>query len=255
MAAMGPHTSHACWRAGGIDKVALSFMPCCDKSCPMIWIRLAVLVLALAVEAGCTGGGGGSSSPPAVPWEKFRQDLGNNGQAVAGVIKNPGSTPTPDAILWAKTIDPPGSTPSMISASPAIDLNSILYIGSEGGTLAALNLSDGSSAWPSSVRSCSACTILPPSCAPTGDGLGRLTSSPAVYITNNMTNVFVGSEDGSVYAFQFSGNNAPNCLFCFRPTCYEPLMSASFVSSPSFTINSATTNVAGVFIGATLTDL
>ena len=248
---MGPPLSRACWHVHPGDRVALSFAAGCDKSCAMIWMRVAVLALVLAVEAGCTSGGGGSSSPPSVPWEKFRQDLGNTGEGIAGVIKNPGGTPTPVAILWQKNIDN-----SKISASPAISIESQLFIGTEHGTLAALNLSDGSSAWPSNVVSCSACNC------PTSPGLGTLKASPAVYTNNNQTNVLVASEEGSVYGFQFSGNNAPSCVFCLQPACKqspppacgEPPASVSFVSSPSFTINPSTSNISGIFIGATVTD-
>jgi outer membrane protein assembly factor BamB len=229
-------------------QAALSFSVGCDKCCTMTWMRIVVLVLALAVVAGCSGGGGGSSSiPPSASWQKFRHDVGNTGQGGGAVVRNPGSTPTPVAILWSTTLDN-----SPISASPAIGIDNIIFIGSEGGTLAALNPSDGSSTWPSFVSSCDACA-----CPETSGGLGPLISSPAVYTNNfnSQTSVFVGSTNGSLYGFDFTGNNPPACVFCFQPACTDgTLTAASFASSPSFTINPATLNVAAVFIGATVTD-
>jgi outer membrane protein assembly factor BamB len=218
----------------------------------MTRICTIVVGLALAGVMGCSGGGGGSSSiPPSAPWEKFRHDSSNSGQGGGAVVRNPGSIPTPVAILWATTLDN-----SPISASPAIGLGDLLFIGSEGGTLAALNLSNGTSAWPQFVTSCDAC-VATPACPDASPALGPLVSSPAAYTppNNSATGLVVASANGSVYGFQLNGNDAPTCRYCFRPACTDPTVSAaSFVSSPNFTINPATSNVAGIFIGATVTD-
>jgi len=230
----------------------LSFPLRCDKSSTMIWTRVIVLILALALQAGCTGGGSGSTTPTA-SWEKFRHDLGNTGVGIGGVVKNPGGTPTPVSILWSTKID---NNP--ISASPAIGINNTLFVGSEGGILAALNLSDGTSVWPSSVDSCGACPSTSACNPPPDTGLGTLISSPAVYNNNNGTNIAVASKEGNIYAFQFSTNNNPVCVFCFQPACTDSTLPqgahVSFISSPNFTINPNTFNVAGVFIGAVVTD-
>jgi outer membrane protein assembly factor BamB len=216
----------------------------------MTLTRVIVLVLALAAVAGCSGGGGSTPTPPSPAWEKFRHDLSNSGQGSGAVVQTPAGIPAPAGIRWATSIDPTPSgptdpTPSAISASPAVGINSTLYIGSEGGTLAAINPGDGSTLWR--AYSCSACPASSPT--PTAGGqLGALMSSPAVYTNGTHTSVFVGSMNGSLYAFEFDGGNFPVCTVCFQPT------DAAFVSSPTFTINGATANVAGIFVGAKITD-
>jgi outer membrane protein assembly factor BamB len=215
----------------------------------MTLTRVIVLVLALAAVAGCSGGGGSTPTTPGPAWEKFRHDLSNSGQGSGVVVKNPDGIPTSVDILWSTSIDPAPSaptdpTPSAISASPAIGLNGTIFIGSEGGTLAAIN-PDGSTMWK--TDSCSACL-------PRTAQLGALMSSPAVYTNGAHTSVFVGSMNGSLYAFEFDGSNFPVCTVCFQPTDLPTGAVAAFVSSPTFTINGATANVAGIFVGAKITD-
>ena len=81
-------------------------------------------------------------------------------------------------------------------------------------------------------------------------------SSPAVYTLNGQTSIFIGSSTGSVFAFQDTGNNQPICTACFQPKVEDlcsgsdVTITASFVSSPSFTTDPVIATVDGIFIGA-----
>ena len=218
----------------------------------MLVLALGVtLALALGGTAGCSGGGS-VTAPPGPAWEKFRHEINNSGQGSGSVVRNPGGTPTPVVILWSTSLDG-----APISASAAIGQDRTIYVGSEGGTLAALN-SDGTIHWM--MTSCSICPAAAPTPTPsatsttatTTGNLGALISSPATYTNGTHTSVFVGSTNGSLFAFEFDGTNSPTCTVCFQPV--DPPASASFVSSPTFMVNTATANVGGIFVGATVTD-
>ena len=79
--------------------------------------RVLLTMLPLVALAACSGGG---SSPVllTVPWPKFRRDINNSGAGNGSVADNNG------VIKWQTQID---GMP--ISASPAIDANGTLYIG------------------------------------------------------------------------------------------------------------------------------
>ena len=206
--------------------------------------RVLLTMLPLVFVWACSGGGGGSSSTPLASWEKFRHDTGNSGAAGGSIAsKNlkqqsvPVDVPTPPA------------TPAAVSSSPAIAQDGTVYIGSEGGTLAAfdanLNLK-----WRKTF--CEACSD--------SQALGSLISSPAVYTFNGQTSIVIGSSaieagPGSVFAFQDSGSGQPaSCTGCFRPNQADfgsgSDVTASFVSSPSFSTDPVIGNLKGIFIGA-----
>jgi outer membrane protein assembly factor BamB len=207
--------------------------------------RLCLVALPLALLWACSGGGGSTTSAQ-VQWEKFRHDTGNSGAAVGAVATiniTPRSTP-----VDAPT---PPATPGAISSSPAIAEDGTVYVGSEGGTLAAfdanLNLK-----WRKT--SCEACPA-------DSQALGPLISSPAVYTLNGQTSILIGSSassasTGSVFAFQDTGSGQPpTCTACFRPNPADfggsdVSILASFVSSPSFTTDPVIFTINGIFIGA-----
>jgi len=206
--------------------------------------QVLLMMLSLVFVWACSGGGGGSSTTPLATWEKFRHDTGNSGAAGGSIASNnlkqqsvPVDVPTPPA------------TPAAISSSPAIAEDGTVYIGSEGGTLAAfdanLNLK-----WRRTF--CEAC--------PDSQALGSLISSPAVYTFNGQTSIAIGSSaigagSGSVFAFQDSGSGQPaSCTACFRPNQADfgsgSDVTASFVSSPSFSTDPVIGTLNGIFIGA-----
>lgn len=225
-------------------------------------MRSALLILTLlaAIASGCGGGGGGGQSAPAAIWGQFRQNNQRTGSAVGFVSEN-------DAIVDFEVVDLPsldGTGPSAISASPAIDAAGRIYIGTEGGTLASFESGDDvERRW--TVNRCGRC--------PVGQQqLGPLVSSPAVYSyvdTDGVdqTSIFFGSMDNAVFLYHFSKNDpvdADSCEVCFwrddatlteqfRADDAGATVTASFVSSPSFTANLGTGSIAGVFIGATIT--
>jgi outer membrane protein assembly factor BamB len=212
----------------------------CDKSPAMNIVRCTALRLAsrvllptlsLVALWGCSGGGSAASTP-ATSWEKFRHDINNTGQGTGTVATNNHSI---NSVL----VD--AGTPSPISSSPAIALDGTVYVGSEGGTLAAFDARLGVR-WR--ATSCDAC--------PAGQqSLGPLISSPAVYTFGTQTSVLIGSQAGALFVFTDSGTNQPTCTVCFRPGATDSTIeSASFVSSPTFTTNVVTGSIAGVFIGA-----
>jgi outer membrane protein assembly factor BamB len=169
-------------------------------------------------------------------WPQYRHDASHTGQAIGAVASNPGSFkwPTPGILIDG----------SPISASPAIGVGNTIYVGTEGGTLAAVN-SGGTIKW--TATNCSACAGPTPPTTPT-PSLGPLISSPAVYNNphNGNISIFVGSTTGNVYVFTDNGSSA-SCAACFQAGS-----GVSFVSSPIFTFNSSTLVVNGIFIGATV---
>jgi outer membrane protein assembly factor BamB len=197
-------------------------------------------MLPLVFIWACSGGDGGSSSTLSTSWEKFRHDTANSGASEGSIAGNnleqqsvPVDVPTPPA------------TPAAVSSSPAIALDGTVYIGSEGGTLAAfdanLNLK-----WRKTF--CEACP-------PDSQMLGPLISSPAVNTLNGETSIFIGSAAGSVFAFQDDGNGQPTCSACSRwpfgaTPSPGPTPVVQFLSSPSLTTDSVIYVVNGVFIGA-----
>jgi outer membrane protein assembly factor BamB len=201
---------------------------------------LLVAVLG-SVVCACSGSGSSSPSTTISGWEKFRQNPNNTGLAGGSVASNNGHK-------QSVQIDD-GATPSVISSSPAISSDgATVYVASEGGTLAALPRAFGTPRWK--VTACGAC--------PQGQqALGTLLSSPAIYTLtgqsndplNNQTTIFIGSSNGSVFAFQDAGGSQVSCTGCFQPSPGSGA-AVSFLSSPSFTTDSVVGSVNGVFIGA-----
>jgi outer membrane protein assembly factor BamB len=207
----------------------------CDKSHPMKTGCALLAMVPLLCLCACSGGGGGSTPLPPVPaWEKFRHDANNSGEGSGPLANNNGS------IKWMQSID---GTP--ILGSPAIDVNGTLYVGTEGGTFAALDPTTGSILW--SVCSCDdPGGTTPVTCqSGTPSTLGALTSSPAVFAFGSATNFFIGSAaPGAVYVFQNNGTTR-TCVARFQPD-----IASRFISSPTFTINPSTGALSGIFIGA-----
>jgi outer membrane protein assembly factor BamB len=222
------------------DKRGLSFPALCDKCQVQMRIRQAVLTMLPLVFVWACSGGGGSSSTASSPWEKFRHDTINSGAAGGSIASNnlkqqsvPVDMPTPPA------------TPAAISSSPAIAEDGTVYIGSEGGTLAAFD-ANLNVKWRKTF--CEACPA-------DSQALGPLISSPAIYTLNGQTSIFIGSSTGSVFAFQDNGTGQPTCSACSRwpfgaAPSPGPTPVVQFLSSPSFSTDPVVLTVNGVFIGA-----
>ncbi len=208
-------------------------------------IRALAAMVPLLLLCGCTGGGGdGPASFATAAWEKFRHDLSNSGQGNGLVADNNGQ------LKWQTQID---ETP--LSSSPAIGLDGTVYVGTEGGTLAALDATNGSIKW--TVCSCDAPGSSTPLTCPAGTqrSLGALIASPAIHAFNARTNIFIGSASGALYAFQDDGANR-TCTLRFQPAAADfgndATITARFISSPTFVTNTITAAVAGIFVGAAI---
>lgn len=226
--------------------------------------RLRAPIILLAVlTAGCGDSGGGDDTvPPAALWGQFRQNPLRTGMGFGIAQDN-------DAIIDLEIVDELSAEnpfPSAISSSPVIDADSTLYIGSEGGTLAAFEGDDDlNRVW--SVTSCGAC--------PAGNRrLGALVSTPAVHTFddidgNKETDIMVGSMDDAVFLFRSFPDHdrvvdESDCSVCFwrddsalqqqfLAGTQGARVSAEFVSSPTFGVNLGTGLIAGIFIGARIT--
>lgn len=228
----------------------------CDKSRGMNIVRVLSVAIPLVALYACSGGGGSSSSSSFPPWEKFRHDISNSGQGVGDVGTGVRT------VKWALQIDPlptppvSGETPKPISSSPAIAQDGTIYIGTEGGTLAAVN-PNGTLKWRATTCGSPQSTPVAGSenCTIEGQPLGSLVSSAAEYTLNGKTTVLIGSMNGTFFILQDNGSTS-SCTNCFRPNLAEfgPGATAQFVSSPTFTTNSATSTIAGIFVGATIVD-
>jgi outer membrane protein assembly factor BamB len=207
----------------------LSFRAGCDKSGAMNVARVLSVALPLLALCACSGGGGSGSAVASASWPKFRHDSNNTGSS-SGVV----GTGTL-SVTWSVQVD--ASAPRPISSSPAVAQDGTIYVGSEGGTLAAVN-SDGTIKWRAT-----SCANGGTVCGATT--LGALVSSPAVYTLNGETTVMIGSTDGRLFIFQDDGGS-PSC------NCFRPAAAAHFVSSPTFVINPTTLAIEGIFIGATI---
>jgi len=221
-------------------------------------------MLPLVFVWACSGGG--SSSTPSTLWEKFRHDTGNSGAAPGAIATFGVTSITPRSVPVDAPTPPafptPSPTPGAISSSPAIAEDGTVYIGSEGGTLAAfdanLNLKwrkTSCEACPAESQATPGPAALTPTSTPTPLPLGSLISSPAVYTLNGQTSIFIGSITGSVFAFQDNGTGQPTCSACARwpfgaTPSPGPTPVVQFLSSPSFTTDPVLLTVNGVFIGA-----
>ncbi len=214
-----------------------------------------MLLALLTLVTGCSGGGSATVTAVGAAWPKFRHDSSNSGQGVGAVFFNDGQVRGTVSLL--------GQT----SASPAINSDGSLYLGTEsctaqgceavslpscpclpsnGGTLFAIDPDSVQARWATQENS---------TCV--GDRkLGAMTSSPAVYTFDVEANIYVGSENGRVHAFKDTTDaTQPTPVFCFDPTLLaapDGVRKARFTSSPTFTLNSASVTVDGVFIGATV---
>jgi outer membrane protein assembly factor BamB len=223
----------------------------------MHFSRILFVAIFSTIFCACKGGGGSTVSPTAA-WEKFRHDFSNSGQG-GGLVANP--TPGTTLQVWSVLIDPtPPATPAPVSSSPAIALDGTVYVGSEGGTLAAVTRNaDGSLGfrWRETACLCASSPSPPLPCPPHGDQeLGPLVSSPAVSTLNGQTIIFIGSRNGAVFVFLDNGGTQPSSCGYFRPEL--PIgATAEFLSSPSFTedaqlstVPGAFSTINGVFVGA-----
>ena len=227
--------------------MGLSFRVRCDKSGAMYFARALLTILPLTALYACSGGGSSTPSSPVAPWEKFRHDLNNSGQATGSVGANSGTVKSVQVDLDS----------SKISASPAIGLDGRVYVATEGGTLAAFDPTTLAQKW-SVTRGCED-GKRSGNCPPGVRPLGKIISSPAVYTVSSQTSVFVASTNGTFFTFVVGSNDVATCTMCFDPTKPSgPLMtppdpsvtSAAFVSSPAFTTDAVSLNVNGLFIGA-----
>lgn len=219
----------------------------------MLFSRHVTLLAMLTVIAGCSGGDSATVTAVGAAWPKFRHDSSNTGQGVGAVFFNNGEV--------RGTVSLFGQT----SASPAINSDGSLYLGTEsctaqgceavslptcpclpsnGGALFAIDPDSIQARWATQENS---------TCA--GDRkLGAMTSSPAVYTFDVEANIYVGSESGRVHAFKDTTDaTQPTAVFCFDPMLLpasERVSKARFTSSPTYTLNSVSLTVDGVFIGA-----
>lgn len=191
------------------------------------------LLLAFLLVAGvsCSGSDDQPPFPPSAPWPKFRQNVNNTGSAVGPVGQ---TTPT---ILWSVPVDT--ATPGPVSSSPALAADGRIYVGSEGGTLLAVN-GKGQVHWRTNT-----CSLCPPP-------LGALVSSPFVFTQQNVNNVYIASRDGRLLGFQDKGTGA-ECTLCFTATVADStITAATMVASPTATFHPITGQVTGIFITATV---
>jgi outer membrane protein assembly factor BamB len=220
--------------------------------------RLYRIALPLALLWACSsGGGGGTTIASEDQWQKFRRDTSNSGAALAAIATM--SVTPRSAAVDAPTPPPfpaPAPTLGAISSSPAIAEDGTVYIGSEGGTLAAFD-ANLNMKWRTTF--CEAC---PNASQP----LGPLISSPAVYTVpppytlSGQRSIFIGSTTGFVFGFQENETGQPICTACFQPFGATPSPGVTpvptpvvqFLSSPSLTTDPVISTVNGVFIGAQL---
>lgn len=207
----------------------------------MASFRRTAVLACLSMVAACSGGSGsGSAAGPA--WPKFRHDSNNSGQAVASVSINPGTI--------KGIIDLKGT----VSASPAINIEGTVYIGTE--TCTAAGCPNTGTFFAVSPDSLQPRWTIQENGKCQGDDqlLGPMVSSPAVHTLAADTSIFVGSESGRVHAFKDTLTaTQPTAVFCFDPTRLPSpftVTKARFASSPSFITSPVSAAVDGVFIGA-----
>lgn len=205
--------------------------------------HLLLLCSAFSLLAACGGGGSSSDPPPAPPWPQFRNDGAHTGGSAGLIQTNPG------AIRFAAVDD--AAELSAIVASPAVDVDGTIYVGSTAGTLRAFRNDDLSVKW--TATECARCCPSGGSCDPT---LGPLVASPSLFRTDDETNITVADTRGRLYRFTVDETVAdpqPVCAACFSPTLEsgaDAAPQASFRSSPVFTFNSFSANLASTLIGA-----
>lgn len=200
----------------------------------------------LATLAACGGGGGSDAPPPQSPWPQFRSDPGRSGGFGGNLLANRG------ALRFAPVDD--GDSPAPISASPAVGIDGVIYLGSEGGTLKAFAADDLSTRW--STTECAACCAdsASPSCDPT---LGPLVSSPTITrAIDGTTTLAIGDTRGRVFRYtvnELAAEPVAVCEACFVPELepdFGTQASAAFRSSPAFSFNLITGTIAATVIGA-----
>ncbi len=158
-------------------------------------LRLATLALALLTGA-CTGGGGVATGPAVrfPQWARERRDDGNTGTG-ASLATNRGKQ---------KWISP--DLGSAVSTAPAVGIDGVVYVGTEAGTIFALDPSDGSVRWqfPS---------------APDRD-VGAIRGAPALDV---LEQVYFGTEQGWVLSVDSSGRER----WCFATGARGPCDAAA----------------------------
>ena len=119
----------------------MSFVFRCDKSHAMKIARVLLIVLPLVAVGACSGGGGSTSATThGRRGQKFRHDINNSGAGNGSIADNNG------VIKWQTQIDTGRQSPRrqrLACRCRGGDVNGVLYIATEGGTLAALAADDG----------------------------------------------------------------------------------------------------------------
>ena len=177
--------------------------------------------LVLAAIAITVAGAGAA----AADWPEFRGDATNSGL-------NPNETVISAANVGSLTSVWTGTTGSVVQSSPAV-ANGSAYVGSDDGKLYAFDAAGLANCAPGAPRACGAMW--------TGATGGPVRSSPAV--ANGL--VYVGSDDGKLYAFDAAGLN--NCSVGPQPrTCL-----AQWVTTTGGTVSSSPTVVNDVvYVGS-----
>lgn len=207
--------------------------------------HLSLFCSALLLLAACGGGGSSDETVPLPPWPQFRNDAAHTGGSAGFVQLNPG------AIRFAPVDD--DTSLSAIVASPAVDTDGTIYVGSTGGTLRAFN-NDMTVKW--TVTDCPVCCPVGGTC---DSRLGPMVSSPALFRdVSDITNVSVADTNGRLYRFTIDENVAepqPVCVTCFAPNLdagTDAAPQVSFQSSPTFTFYGFSQTLESTLIGATI---
>lgn len=205
-----------------------------------------VLLLGLSVFLLHCGGGGSGGRPgtPVSPWPQFRHDTSRTGGASGILTSNRG-------FVQATQVDENGP-PSSIGSSPVIDSRGTVYIGSEGGTLRAVQRGTLETKWV--AQSCAACcdAHADPSCDPR---LGPIVASPALLVERDTTTLVVGDTNGRVYRFTIDETGRdpePVCAACFAPELADdsgPAARAEVRSSAALTVNAVIGGLASAIVG------
>ncbi|HYD50397.1 MAG TPA: PQQ-binding-like beta-propeller repeat protein, partial [Terriglobales bacterium] len=216
-------------------------------------MRMLLWFALLALLAACGGGGGGGSSEIPQSWSQFHRDGQRRGFGTGIVMPNDGTLRS--VAVDARDVRRPGLPLAPIVASPVVDLDDVIYVASENGTVLAVAPDDLSTRWVTSRCD------LPRGQQQCPAELGPIVSTPALLQVDNTTTVVVASRTGSVYFFEIDDRNpVPECVACFTATIdtdvrdeFGPTATVEIVSSPTLRPNLVTGTIAQVLIGARIT--
>jgi outer membrane protein assembly factor BamB len=211
------------------------------------WV--VALGLLLCANACSSGGGGSDEDTEFASWEKFRHDGANTGQAAGELAENGGG------VRWRTQIDG-----SPIRSSPAVGQDDLVYIATQGGTIAALDLKDGAVRW--TVCACDGTGSGVPAICPVGQPpeFGAFVGSPATYFQDTRegkgTYLHIGSHDGTLLGIRDDAQTR-TCTMRFRPRVVtagagDTVRAVRFDASPTYTVNVATFALAAVFGAASV---